>query len=351
MERFSSWKPSTKKTLDEYIEGLQNKRELTVEVDWDDEPLKNKIISLNGNDPFKKYKFDTDKEIEYICFGIEIERPKNKKGWYHSNGEFKAREDRINKTESRILIYGKGEDISITVFSPEKTASMIMNVFFSEKDIWGIRTRKHTNITDDMFYWLFKRFRSYNEDKLSPSSDLYITGLEGYMAKTREDRNVFRGVGHRVGAMLGTLAYLLSNHELRSLKPELQHDSQTFKLEISSNNLYTILDGGYEGRFNYVFKGKDFEKMYNIIIYIDLYIIPKLRAAYKENIDQNLWSRQFKLDFLKDIGGEIADRVNTEVEKIQREIDELDNCEDDGNLDDIAADFEMDDEDMFNELR
>ena len=57
------------------------------------------------------------------------------------------------------------------------------------------------------------------------------------------------------------------------------------------------------------------------------------------------------MDFLKDIGGEIADRVNSEVEKIQREIDGLDNCEDEENLDDIAADFEMDDEDMLNELR
>lgn len=351
MEKFSSWKPSAKKTLDEYIEWLENNREIISDIEWEDEPLRSRIISLNGENPFKKYVFDTDNEIEYICFGVELERAKNRKSWNYANGELKPREDRINNTESRILIYGKDTDMNIVVFSPEKTASMIMNVFFHEKSEWGIRSRRHTNINDDMFYWLFKRFRSYNEDKLSSNSDLYITGLEGYMAKTREDRNVFRGVGHRVGAMLGTLAYLLSNHELRSLKPELQHDSQVFKLEISSNNSYTILDGGYEGKFNYVFKGKDFEKMYNIIIYIDLYIIPKLIAAYKENIENNLWSRQFKLDFLKDIGGEIADRVNAEVEKIQSEIDELDNCEEDENLDEIASDFEMDDEEMLNELR
>ena len=292
MERFSSWKPSIKKTLDEYIEGLENKREIIVEVDWEDEPLKNKIIPLCGTNPFTQYKFDTD-----------------------------------------------------------KTASMIMNVFFSEKEIWGTRSRNHISITDDMFYWLFKRFKSYNEEELSPSSDLFITGLEGYMAKTREDRNVFRGVGHRVGAMLGTLAYLLSYHELRSLKPELQHDSQIFKLEISSQNSFTILDGGYDGRLNYTFSGRDFEKMNNIIIYIDLYIIPKLISAYKENIEQNLWSRQFKLDFLKDIGEEISERVNAEVEKIQREIDELENCDEDDNLDDMASDFKMSDDDMFNELR
>lgn len=348
MEKFSSWKPSIKKTLDEYIEWLEGNKEIIADIDWEDEPLISRIISLYGENPFTKYVFNTDNDIEYICFGVELERVKNRKSWNYANGELKPREDRINKTESRILIYGKDTDINIVVFSPEKTASMIMNVFFYEKTVWGIRTRRHINISDDMFYWLFKRFRSYNEEKLSPNSDLYITGLEGYMAKTREDRNVFRGVGHRVGAMLGTLAYLLSNNELRSLKPELQHDNQVFKLEISSRNLYTILDGGYEGNLNYIFKGKDFEKMYNIIIYIDLYIIPKLIAAYKENVENNLWSKQFKLDFLKDIGGEIAERVNAEVENIQMEIDELDSCEEE---DDTDLDFDMDDEDMLNELR
>lgn len=350
MEKFSCWKLSNTKTLDEYIDELKKLEEIIIDVEWDDAPLKNILFNLNTEEKFKKYDFELDEDIKYIFFGVKIERAKRKDKWYYTNNVLKPREERVNIIENKILIYGKDNDINIIIFNTDKSSSVIMNTIFKDKEVWGRRERKYTNINDDMFYWLFKRFRSYNEERLSTNSDLFISGLEGYMAKTREDRNVFRGVGHRIGAMLGTLAFLLNDSELRSLKPELQHNNHIFKIEITSSNSYTILDNGYEGNLNYIFRDKENEKLSNIIIYIDLYIIPKLIQAYNENIDMNLWSKQFKLDFLKDIGEEISERVSNEIDKIQKDIDELDDCQEqdecEGDLD-----YQMDYEDMIDSLR
>lgn len=350
MERFSCWKLSEEKNLNSYIESLRGLVDTTVEIKWEDDPLRNILYKLydNEEDIFVKKKFEYNGDIEYICFGVKLERATRESNWYQSKDILKPRSERTKIIDSKILIYGQDTDINIIIFSTDKSASVIINTIFSNRTIWGKRERKHTSINDDMFYWMFKRFKSYPEEPLSANSDLCITGLEGYLAKTREDRNVFRGVGNRIGAMIGTLAFLLSDSELRSLKPELQHNDSTFKIEMTSNNSYTILDGGYDGELNYKYKGLEIEKINNIIIYIDLYIIPKIIEAYNINVNMDLWSKQFKLDFLKDIGVEIAERVAKEVAKLKKEIEELDDCEEiqDGK----AMDYEMSDEEMMKDL-
>ena len=64
--------------------------------------------------------------------------------------------------------------------------------------------------------WLFYRLREHSEECILQNPVLALNGIVSYLGRTEDNRNVVRGLGIRVSALLGTLGMLIGEENLRA---------------------------------------------------------------------------------------------------------------------------------------
>ncbi|WP_394532813.1 hypothetical protein [Priestia aryabhattai] len=135
------------------------------------------------------------------------------------------------------------------------------------------------------------------------------------MGKTRDNVNALRGAGSRISTILGTLAFLFSNEELKALRPSIQFESEKVLVEFGLTGTFKVWPQEYRGNHFKQLTGEYKENA--IVIYIFQWVIPILIQCYRENCENNKWSPQLKIDFLKGLGAMIRDEVDKMLVKIE----------------------------------
>lgn len=320
---FSVWKIKKDSNLSEMQNLIKENITITSEVDWDDDPLLTKFTDKMGSefDEIQEVEIQ-ESDIKYIYFNLYTERSKRKNSWFDFDKELVPREDRINQYDSDIIFFEYNDEIIVVFLSGCSTAKRIINYVFNDEK-WGNFESLDLNINNDLLYWIFKMLLDFPMEKLSDNIDIYLTGLKSYMGKSNDDQNKVRGYGSRIHAMLGTLAFLFNSDKLKNVRPELQYEGQSFLIELALNGTFKVWEEEHQGLYMHY---SEKEKKVAILIYVSVVLIPKLVEAYIDNIKRDLWSPQFKLDFVKRLGVDIKDKVDSELLGIQAEID---NNEDD----------------------
>ncbi|MDQ0150027.1 hypothetical protein ACFO6R_08420 [Eubacterium multiforme] len=317
MIKFSNWYFKDFTEIDDVINVLNRNKEHIIKMDWDERDLKNAIINIDGFDINSKREIEVDGEkIEHIYFRVRIEYAK--KIWSKDD----SLEDRMNWFEENILIYKDKTKIKLIILSSKTHASSIIKKFFKES-IWG-EIIEDNNIDKDLLYWMFYRLREYKNDELMNGCKLYLTGLVSYMGKSKDEINAIRGQGVRVGALLGTLAFIFNDDNLKALKPEIQYKDHILVSELKFNNGNKISDANYVGS---LMRYNDDEKVIALTILMCRKILPTIVEAYNESKVRGEWTAHVKLSFLRNIGNVIDENVQAQLKKIQDEIKELENSE------------------------
>lgn len=150
----------------------------------------------------------------------------------------------------------------------------------------------------------------------SHHNDLFVTALKSFTGKTRDNVNAMRGNGNRISTILGTLAFLFNNENLKAVRPQLQFNGEVILLEVSLTGTCRIWEEEYQGRWLLL----DSERLINnIVIYIYVVLLPALVDSYRDNVTRGVWSQQDKIEFLQRLGNEIKDQVNAELARLQIE--------------------------------
>lgn len=315
-----NWNIGNVETLGQFQECLRSYINRELEVDWEDAPPTYSVNNVNGFDYNNIYELKIeDTTFRYIIFNIAVERAKSENNWHNANGVLKERRDRISLYQSNMLVYELNGELRILTLAAKTTVTKIFRHAF-DNEAWGDITEINYGISEDMFYWLLKRLRDYPRHFLYNNINVGITGLLSYLGKTDDGNNAFRANGRRVLAVLGTLAFIFSSERLKALRPEFQHNGNVFVVELNLNNSFKIYEEYYCGNLN-VYRGQ--EKINALVLYVINILIPRVIQSYNRNIEDNLWSNQFKLDFLESIGTEIMERVQEELEQVRDEIDEF----------------------------
>jgi hypothetical protein len=283
-----------------------------------------------------------NQHIRYILFEGYTERPRKSEYWYNPDGSIKGKVDRINPYQVNLLVFEMENRVFCIAFSGINRAKAIIKDIFTF-ETWGNVEPVLFNIREDLLYWIFKRFIDTPRESLSAENQVFITSLESYMGKTRDNINAMRGEGHRISTILGTLAFLFNNEELKAIRPSIQYGNEKVLVEIGLTGTFKTWPKAYRGHYFRTLTGQ--HKVNAVAIYIFKWIIPLLIECYDENYRNNQWSPQLKVDFLKRLGTMIRDEVDKVLLEIEREnlqqngIDEIENFEDDD------FDLEIDDED------
>lgn len=336
MIKFSTWRIEGFNNIDDLQNVLLNNTEIVNNVEWDERNLVYRIEPQEGFALTEIREIPIEGEnVRFLYFKVLIER--QKRIW----NENQPLSERITPYLEDVLIYEDNNTIKLVVLSTKRKAERVIKYMFPQ-EVWGVISEDN-GIDKDLLYWVFHRLRDFPNVELVQNTGLYITGLISYMGKSKDEINAVRGNGVRVAALLGTLAFIFNNEDLRALRPEFQYNNHTVVAEIHLDNSNKIIEKHYRGNFMEL---EEPLRSIAILIFTCKIIIPTLIACYLYNRRTNMWSSQMKLIFLQTIGDSIRDTVDTELERIREEINRLN--EDDVEILEVEEDFE-DDEEIENE--
>lgn len=321
MATFSFWEFSKFSSLSEVVELLKQNRNSEIKINDNIWTYQYPVIQFNGID---NYGIDViknitvnNKNIKFVYFEGFTERTIHKNSWIGENGLIKAREELITEYKCNIMLFEYNSSVHGVFFRAKSTAERIIGYLF-KNDIWGDITEKEFGITEDLFYWIFQRVKDYSDEPLAEKSGMFITGLQSYMGKTKDNVNAVRGEGHRIAAMLGTIAFLFNNESLKAVRPEIDYKNNKILVEMSLVGTYKIWESKYV--IGDLIDADEILQRFKMVIYVSLELIPKLLECYKTNCTKRQWSPQMKLNFLKTLGNEITYKVNVELERIKEQI-------------------------------
>lgn len=328
MKSFSMWELPGIDDLNYAINLVRGHQPLVTEENWDDEPLIANIQLVRGFDINTPEVLELENnQVNYVIFECFTERSRNPEFWHNAQGQLKPREDRINVYQTKVLLFEHNNEVRGIVFTGKSRARTIIRDCLPEAD-WGNIVSVDMGITEDLLYWLFRKFIDLRESPLSPDHNLFVTALRSYTGKTRDNINAMRGNGKRISTILGTLAFLFNNENLKAVRPQLQYNGEVFLMEVSLTGTCRIWEEEYQG----IWLNLDQERLTNnIVVYTYVKLLPTLIDCYRDNVAQRSWSPQLKIEFLQRLGNEIKDQVEAELTRLQEEaqIDEH-NDEDDG---------------------
>lgn len=276
--------------------------------------------------------------IKCTGFSIYTERARRSDVWLDENGQLKPKRDLINQFQADFIVYEcNGDTYALGSAGINRTRALLKDAFNLQTDEMVIQ---YSDVTEDLLYWLFKRFIDTPADSLLGAEQLHITSLESYVGKTRDNVNAMRGEGDGISVILGTLAFLFNNEELKSIRPTVQYGNEKVLIEIGLTGTFKLWENSYRGRaYRHLI---DKRKGLMLALYVNLIIIPTLVRSYKENLRNRTWSKQLKIDFIKRLGERITREVANVLAKIENVPDnQVDTAEESGqdqlemNLDDV----------------
>ena len=334
------WEFTGLENLNEAINLIRDSQPIISDVDWEDEPLIALIRQINGFDVNKPENVEVDgNQINYVIMDCITERPRNPQFWFSPQGQLISREKRINVYQTKVLLFEYNNLVRGIVFTGKGRAGTIIRDCLPE-EYWGNVAAVESAITEDLLYWIFRKFIDLRESPLSPAHNLYVTALKSYTGKTRDNINAMRGNGRRISTILGTLAFLFNNENLKAVRPQLQYNGEVFLLEISLAGTCRIWEEDYQG----IWLNLDEERLQNnIAIYTYIKLLPTLIECYQDNIRRGSWSPLLKVEFLQRLGNEIKDQVEAELARLQEEA-HLDEQLDDDDVDALDL-FDIPEED------
>ncbi|WP_342716289.1 hypothetical protein AAG068_25560 [Bacillus paramycoides] len=259
-------------------------------------------------------EFD-DELVNYLYFTGSIETQK-RVGPYDNHGQLKPREERVSKFSSDILVFENRNRLFAIVFCGATNGKKVMKKLFPSVT-FGLIEPFNDGLTEDVLYWLFKHYIDVPDESLSEEQDIFVTALESYMGTTRDNVNAVKGDGTRISTILGTLAFLFQNDKLKALRPQIQYMDETVLVEMRLTGTLTLWPNSYVGNYFRALTG--IEKQNALAIYVFLKILPSVVECYNNNIDNQAWSPQLKIDFVKRLGSMIRQRVDAELIRIEQE--------------------------------
>lgn len=347
MTTFSFWNFEKFNTLSELVDLLKASNNTKIDVNdllwgYDSPVVEFRDINSDGINQIKELDVN-GKKIKYIYFEGFTERIANKSSWLMETGAMKKREELVTEYKCNIMIFEYNNIIQGVFFKAKSTDQRIISYIFGKEETWGKINEMQFGINEDLFYWIFHRVKDYSDEPLYENIDMSITGFESYRGKTKDNVNVIKGQGSRIAAMLGTIAFLFNNENLRAVTPEIQYKNNKILIDMSLSGTYKIWDNKYI--VGNLIDADELIQRIKLVIYISLELIPKLIECYKMNCLKKQWSPQMKLNFLKTLGNEITDKVNVELERIKEQIsNEFAIQNEEYEIDDPINDSEDDDE-------
>ncbi|WP_144561370.1 hypothetical protein [Bacillus mycoides] len=303
--------------LEEFQQLLQGNRDIQYpQRDCEEDELHCRIEDVPGFPltDLKTLEFD-DEVVNYLYFIGHIETQK-RVAPYDGNGRLKPRDERVDHFAPGVLVFENRNRVFAIVFCGATNGKRVMKKLFPS-EVFGLIEPCEDGLTEDLLYWLFKHYIDVPDDPLSEGHEIFVIALESYRGTTRDNANAVTGEGSRISTILGTLAFLFNNEKLKSLRPQIQYMDEAVSVELRLTGTFALWPNTYNGEY---FRGlTGIEKQNALAIYVFLQMLPSIVECYNTSTENQEWSPQLKIDFVRRLGSMIRQRVDAELVRIEEE--------------------------------
>lgn len=301
MVTFSCWTFNENHSLDDIAQEISSNTQKYISTD-----CSLTISTINGFDISTPNSINVlDKDINFLFFTLCVN---------YSN--------QSQNQDMDVLIYEFEGSIKINAFRGQKTAHKYLKLYFCD-DFLGKPIDDKPEISEDLLYWIFKSFIDTPRSPLYHSNCLYIKSLKRYRGVTKDQNNTLMGEGDRISDILGTLAFLLDNDDLKMLRPKItytdQNSNHTLLIDVRLTGTLKFDMSHYSG--NFVFDDNLNKLKIILSIFYSRIILPIIVSSYKKARIDDIWSPILKRDFIIRIGDKIKTRVDIELQKLNNEIE------------------------------
>ena len=236
-------------------------------------------------------------DINFYVKEAYIETSRQSRNMYNENGELLPKIERTLIDNTKTIFFERNNRVYIILFS---TNSVSINKIkkLLEEDIYLQTANSEINIDNDLFYWLFYKYKEKN--KLL-SERFEVEAISGFIGNIADEHHIIKGESEITPNLLVTKAFVSKFHPIRSLSVMLKLD------DYSLNFVFNDICQCSIGLSSIVPNNKyEIDIAAGVVIYA--YIIPKLQKLFEE--DKKIeWTQAKKKEFTKSIGIEVIREI------------------------------------------
>lgn len=222
--------------------------------------------------------------------------------------------DRTRQIEGFVILYFNGTVNYI--INRNSDAQRIL------RRIMGYSGKKEINknmpvITSDMFFWLISKVYSGEDILENDEINFNVEIIRGIKGDTDDSLSKVSADGETVLNIISTLSFFLESKNLNRVKMDISfRDHDSIELVLNTNNTITTEEQKYIGPY---INDEDLEsckaKLY-LLTYIE--IIPLLIQEYLSSIENGIWNKERKVEFLNEVAIELSERVEQKIIALQQ---------------------------------
>lgn len=296
MPKLVRWKDNTEHVFSDMISTILSKNGLKV--------LGNHYYNISvmkhyENTQMCKY---LSHNIEFNSFSISYQ----KSGITEVNGE-------ESLVECKLIVYAVDNDSLYYVgeslgFQP---VLRLLLDYTKQKEI----EQDNYQISSDMLMWIVsKAYSNENKIYIEPFSELTLKKIVELKGKTDDEVNQIEAKGETVLKLLSTLSFILESSVYKSADIQLTYgpyNNLIIRLFCTARVSFNTsrYSGEYEGMGEY-----ECNDRLSILIYTEL--LPMLLKYYNQEVKNNAWTNDKKVDFLQKVAEDVKEKINQKINQI-----------------------------------
>lgn len=302
MPSFSRWQEKQVNDITQILGNIMDYKNFITPIEdpMTKEPL---IFSLKKLfDKNKIIKVD-DTKIEYNIIDYFYEKPRP------GEEENAMRNARIYPVPGIVIIFSDGKNTQFIIDKRGNGALTFLRKINNYRGKGEIENHP-IKVTEDFFIWMIDKVLNNIDDSLDENVHLKVNKIIGFKGATEDKLAEVTGLGNRIMNVLSTLAFLFEMEKVNRISPRINFGKHTLEITLDTQGSVNINFDTYIGDF--LSLGHK-EQSARIILLTYLEIIPRLLTSYSNDIENELWSQEKKIEFFNDIGNDIQNKINEKI--------------------------------------
>lgn len=223
-------------------------------------------------------------------------------------------EDRIRRIQCFVIIYNDGVKVNYIINRNSDAQRVLREI--NEYVGRGEIVENNLEVSSDFFNWLiYKVFKNENIFEINDTATIVLESIKGFKGDTDDALTKVSADGDTVMNLISTLSFLLESSNLTLIKLITKYDIHE-KIELTLNKKSTI---GFEYK-KYIGDFRDDGEelaVSKLLLLLYLELLPLIIQTYKEEKSNHNWNGKVYVEFLKEIGIELSERINEKITDIE----------------------------------